>query len=150
MSTVKIIPSETTFSVRNPVLRPHQPVESCRFDGDNLASTTHFGCYEEEKLIGVVALFEKPNLNWALDKQYQLRGMAVLDDHQKKGIGEQLVKTVITFAQEKKMQLIWFNARKNAVPFYEKLNFHRYGTAFEIEGIGTHYLMYRLLQGIKK
>lgn len=145
MANTKIITSETTFSVRNPVLRPNQPIESCVFDGDNLPSTTHIGFYENQKLVGVVSLFAKSNLNWAIKYQYQMRGMAVLNDFQKKGIGEQLITAVINFAREEKIQLIWFNARKNAVPFYEKLNFHTYGTAFEIEGIGTHYLMYRML-----
>lgn len=145
MSIIKKITTETTFSVRNPVLRPHQPVETCCFEGDNLLSTTHFGFYEGEMLAGIVSVFEKHNSNWSFNHQYQMRGMAVLDLFQKRGIGEQLVKTVIQHAQEKKKELIWFNARKNAVPFYERLGFHINGTAFEIEGIGTHYLMYRLL-----
>jgi GNAT superfamily N-acetyltransferase len=71
--------------------------------------------------------------------------MAVLEDFQKKKIGEQLVNVVIELAHEKKMDIIWFNARKNAVPFYEKLGFHTYGTAFEIENVGTHFVMYRTL-----
>lgn len=145
MSKIKKITAETTFSVRNPVLRPNLDVESCRFEGDNLLSTTHFGFYDDEKLVGIVSVFEKTNENWKENRQFQIRGMAVLDDFQKKGIGEKLVQTVINFAKEKEVKVIWFNARKNAVPFYEKLDFHIHGTAFEIEGIGTHYVMYQLL-----
>lgn len=145
MSKIKKITAETTFSVRNPVLRPNQPVESCRFEGDNLPSTTHFGYFEDEKLVGIVSVFEKANPNWQTNKQIQVRGMAILDEFQKKGIGEKLMQSVINLAQENRMELIWFNARKNAVPFYEKLNFHTYGTAFEIETVGTHYLMYRFI-----
>ncbi len=145
MSIIKKITTETTFSVRNPVLRPNQPVESCHFEGDNLPTTTHFGFYQEEKLVGIVSVFQKSNQNWDNKKQFQIRGMAVLPDFQKKGIGELLVKHVIEFAKENQMELIWFNARKNAVPFYEKLGFHIYGTAFEIEGIGTHFIMYQTI-----
>ena len=145
MSHIKKITAETTFIVRNPVLRPNLPVESCRFEGDNLLSTTHFGFYDDEKLVGIVSVFEKTNKNWKENRQFQIRGMAVLDDFQKKGIGKKLVQSVISFAIEKEVELIWFNARKNAVPFYEKLGFHVHGTAFEIEGIGTHYIMYRML-----
>ena len=145
MSHIKKITAETTFSVRNPVLRPNLDVESCRFEGDNLLSTTHFGFYDDEKLVGIVSVFEKTNKNWKENRQFQIRGMAVLDDFQKKGIGKKLVQSVISFAIEKEVELIWFNARKNAVPFYEKLGFHVHGTAFEIEGIGTHYIMYRML-----
>jgi ribosomal protein S18 acetylase RimI-like enzyme len=145
MSIIKKITSETTFSVRNPVLRPNLPVETCRFDGDNLPSTVHFGYYDNEKLVGIVSVFEKNNENWNNNRQFQIRGMAVLEEFQKKGIGEKLVQTVINLAQEKEIELIWFNARKNAVPFYEKIGFHINGTAFEIEGVGTHYIMYRFL-----
>lgn len=145
MSIINKISSETTFIVRNPVLRPNLPVESCRFDGDNLPSTVHFGYYYDEKLVGIVSVFEKNNENWVVNRQFQIRGMAVLEEFQKKGIGEKLVQTVINLAQEKEIELIWFNARKNAVPFYEKIGFHINGTAFEIEGVGTHYIMYRFL-----
>ncbi|WP_432672870.1 GNAT family N-acetyltransferase [Flavobacterium sp. SM2513] len=145
MSKIKTIDSESTFIVRNPVLRPGLPVETCRFEGDNLPTTTHFGYFHEEMLVGIVSVFEKSNANWQFDKQIQVRGMAVLDEFQKKGIGEKLMHNVIKLAKENQKKLIWFYARKNAVPFYERLNFHKRGTAFEIEGVGTHYMMYRLL-----
>lgn len=145
MSIIKKINAETTFSVRNPILRPNLPVETCRFDGDHLPSTLHWGFYIEEKLVGIVSVFEKNSSNWSFPRQIQIRGMAVLEAYQKKGIGEQLIKNVIESAIASQKQLIWFNARKNAVPFYEKLGFHKIGTAFEIEGIGTHYIMYRTL-----
>lgn len=143
MSVIKLINAETTFSVRNPVLRTNLPVESCHFVGDNLPSTLHFGYYEEELLVGVVSVFAQGNKSWPSEKQFQIRGMAVLAQFQKKGIGEQLIQRVIKVAKANKTEIIWFNARKNAVPFYEKLNFHIYGTAFEIEGVGTHYVMHR-------
>lgn len=145
MSIIKKISAETTFIVRNPVLRPNLPVETCRFEGDNLPSTVHFGFYTDENLVGVVSIFEKSNTIWHQTKQIQIRGMAVLAEFQKKGIGEQLIYAVIEWAISSNIALIWFNARKNAVPFYEKLGFHSIGTAFEIEGVGTHYIMYRIL-----
>lgn len=145
MSKIKIITAEATFSVRNPVLRPNLPIETCRFEGDNLSTTTHLGYFHEEMLVGIVSVFEKINSNWQSNKQIQVRGMAILDAFQKKGIGEKLMQNVIKLAQENQKEVIWFNARKNAVPFYERLDFHKYGTAFEIEGVGTHFVMYRLL-----
>jgi GNAT superfamily N-acetyltransferase len=145
MSIIKKITAEATFSVRNPVLRPNLPVESCHFEGDHCPSTAHLGYYQEKKLVGIVSVFEKANANWQNSPQIQIRGMAVLEDFQKKGIGEKLIQTIIKEALDNKTELIWFNARKNAVPFYEKLGFHIYGTEFEIEGVGTHFLMYRVL-----
>ena len=145
MICIKEIPFQDTFSVRHIVLREGKPIESCFFEGDDFESTKHFGLYVNKKITGVVSVYLNKNTTFNSSKQFQIRGMAVLDDFQKKGIGEKLVQTVINFAKEKEVKVIWFNARKNAVPFYEKLDFHIHGTAFEIEGIGTHYVMYQLL-----
>lgn len=145
MQNIKEIPVESTLQVRNEVLRPNQPIASCSFDGDNLPSTHHFGFFNDENIVGIISAFARTNPNWSIQQQLQVRGMAVLQNFQKKGIGEHLISHVISFAQENNIELIWMNARKNAVPFYEKTGFHTYGTAFEIEGIGTHFLMYRLL-----
>lgn len=142
-SNIKKITAETTFSVRNPVLRPNLPVETCNFEGDNLPTTLHFGYYERGLLIGVVSVFAKENTTWSTEKQIQIRGMAVLEQFQRKGIGEQLIQRVIELAAEIKTEVIWFNARKIAVPFYEKLGFQIHGTAFEIKDVGTHYVMFR-------
>lgn len=145
MSTLKKITANSTYSVRNPVLRPNLPIETCHFEGDHLSTTTHFGYYFEEKLVGIVSVFEKSNPNWADKKQIQIRGMAVLEDFQKRGIGHLLLQHVIAEAKKDAVELIWFNARKNAVPFYEKTSFQIFGNAFTIEGVGIHYEMCRLL-----
>jgi len=143
MNIIKKITAENTYEVRNAILRPNQPIESCYFQGDHLPSTHHFGYFNDENVVGIISAFENTNPNWSIQRQLQIRGMAVLETFQKKGIGELLVAHVISFAQQRNLDLIWMNARKNAVPFYEKSGFHIYGTAFEIEGIGTHFLMYR-------
>lgn len=145
MNQILKIDPETTISVRSVVLRPNRPIETCYFDGDNLPTTTHFGYYTESELVGIVSVFQKNNSTWDSKSQLQIRGMAVLPSFQQKGIGESLLKQAISFALENEIQLIWFNARKNAVPFYEKNGFHKIGAAFEIESVGTHYLMYRQL-----
>ena len=145
MNQILKIDPETTISVRSVVLRPNRPIETCYFEGDNLPATTHFGYYTESELVGIVSVFQKNNSTWDSKSQLQIRGMAVLPSFQQKGIGESLLKQAISFALENEIQLIWFNARKNAVPFYEKNGFHTIGAAFEIESVGTHYLMYRQL-----
>lgn len=42
MAIIKKISSSETFLVRQPVLRAGKPLESCRFDGDDLEITHHF------------------------------------------------------------------------------------------------------------
>lgn len=145
MYSIKQIPSQATFAVRLPVLRPGKPIESCIFEGDDLPSTVHFGIYSGENIAGIVSVFEEKTPLLTQQKQFQLRGMAVLDSYQKKGLGEQLVKAAEEYIINKKGEAIWFNAREIAVGFYNKMGYEIIGEPFTISDIGIHYVMYRLL-----
>lgn len=72
--------------------------------------------------------------------------MAVLLDHQKQGIGENLVYHVERYATQKKAELIWFNAREIAVGFYQKLGYETIGKPFAIADLGLHYIMFKRLE----
>lgn len=145
MQFIKEISSLETFSVRLPVLRPGKSIETCHFDGDNLASTRHFGFFSDGELAGVASLFKSDSSLIQEQKQFQLRGMAVLEKFQKQGIGELLVKHAEENALSRGGELIWFNAREVAVRFYEKLDYKKIGKSFEIGDIGKHFVMYRNL-----
>lgn len=145
MITIKEITSKETYAVRQPVLRKGKPIESCIFDGDDLETTHHFGLYDDENLTGIISLFEKINPIFADRNQAQIRGMAVLESHQKKGFGEALVKQCETYCNANKVDLIWFNARTAAVGFYQKMNYQPQGEAFDIKDVGEHYLMFKKL-----
>jgi GNAT superfamily N-acetyltransferase len=143
MNIIKEIPSKETYIVRQPVLRKGKPIESCIFEGDDLKDTYHFGLYDSGELIGIISLFTKINSIFAEKNQAQIRGMAVLESHQKKGFGEALVKHCENFCIEKDIKLIWFNARTAAVGFYKKLHYQTVGKPFDIKDVGEHYLMYK-------
>jgi GNAT superfamily N-acetyltransferase len=141
MIKIQNISSADTFLVRHPVLRTGKPIESCVFDGDNLPSTKHLGLFIEEKLVGVVSVFKNKNTIFNIENQFQIRGMAVLPEFQKKGFGENLVKHCENYVKSATKTIIWFNARENAVPFYEKLGYNKIGDPFSIADIGIHFLM---------
>ena len=143
MQSIKEITALETFSVRQPVLRPGKSMETCHFDGDNLASTRHFGLFLDEKLAGIASLFQEKTNLLTENNQFQLRGMAVLDQFQKKGIGESLVKHAEENAKSRDAEVIWFNAREIAVGFYEKLGYKVIGAPFNIGDIGTHFIMHK-------
>ena len=145
MIQIKEIPSKETYIVRQPVLRQGKPIESCIFEGDDLDTTHHFGLFNNEDLIGIISLFNKINPIFADENQAQIRGMAVLETHQKKGLGEALVKHCENYCIENKVDLIWFNARTIAVGFYKKMNYQVKGEAFDIKDVGEHYLMFKKL-----
>lgn len=138
---IKKITALETFLVRHPVLRAGKNVESCRFDGDNLETTKHFGFYDHDKLVGVASVYEFKNNNFSETKQLQLRGMSVLKNYQKQRIGQKLLIHCEKYAIQCNIKLIWFNARINAVPFYEKLGYSVFGNEFYISEIGVHFNM---------
>ena len=145
MNIITEIPSKETYAVRQPVLRKGQPVESCIFEGDDLESTHHFGLFSDENLTGIISLYDKINPIFAEQNQAQIRGMAVLETHQKKGFGEALVKHCETYCNVNKVDLIWFNARTAAVGFYKKMDYQPQGEPFDIKDVGEHYLMFKKL-----
>lgn len=143
MPVVKKITALETYTVRQEVLRKGKPIETCHFIGDDATTTSHFGLFENEKLIGVVSVYKTNSILFAEKTQFQIRGMAVLEDFQSKGLGEQLLKTAENFCWEEKADLIWFNAREKAVSFYKKLGYEIIGDAFDISNVGIHFVMFK-------
>ena len=144
-SMIKIseITAEQTYPIRQTVLRQNEPLEKCIYPFDTDDSTLHFGLFESDLLVGIISIFETKKELFVDDKQYQIRGMAVLENHQKKGYGGALVRHAVSQLQKEKNFLVWFNARIIAVGFYEKLNFEKIGDLFEIVPIGDHYVMFK-------
>ncbi len=142
---VKNIPFNKTFAVRHPVLRAGKPVETCYFEGDELPTTTHFGLFLEEKLLGVLSVFKNECPIIESKNAYQYRGMAILAPYQNKKYGVLLLDAANTWVAEKQGDLIWFNAREKAIGFYERNGFEKRGSTFEIPGIGVHFLLYKHL-----
>lgn len=146
MITLKKINLKFVYPIRNLVLRKGKPIESCYFIDDEKETTIHFGVEFQNKTIGVVSLFEQKNNLFIENRHYQIRGMAVLDEFQQKGFGKLLINEVETYCLESNADLIWFNAREKAVPFYKKLNYKVFGKPFEIKDIGLHYIMFKKLK----
>lgn len=144
MSVIKVkkITHKETIPVRSIVLRKGKPIESCFFDGDELEETVHFGLFNDEILIGVASVFKTKSNHFSEENQFQLRGMAVLEDYQGKGLGGVLLEEAIRFVKQNQADILWFNARENAVNFYKNYNFHIFGKPFDINGIGIHYVMH--------
>ncbi|GAA4049910.1 GNAT family N-acetyltransferase [Flavobacterium chungnamense] len=141
MKEIKKISSRDTFLVRHPILREGKPIESCQFDGDDLETTTHFGLFIDKNIIGVLSVFKNNNVIFNSENQFQIRGMAILEDFQRKGFGDELIKHAEVYIKSQFGKLIWFNARESAVPFYEKLGYIKIGEPFSIADIGIHYNM---------
>lgn len=142
---IKEITATTAFEVRHPVLREGKPIESCRFEGDDFPTTFHLGYYSNDQLAGVVTLMKNTHPDIDEEQAFQLRGMAVLTDFQKRGIGDALVKKAESMILARGGNFIWMNAREIAVRFYEKLGYTKTGVPFNIPKIGLHFVMVKSL-----
>ncbi|SCY40440.1 Acetyltransferase (GNAT) domain-containing protein [Nonlabens sp. Hel1_33_55] len=148
--TIKEISALETYSVRHVVLRVGRPIEDCAMDGDDLETTFHLGAFEGDLHVGVATFLKSEPVDLPFSvasdaSYYQLRGMGVVADQQGKGIGAKLLQEGIKKLKANSVDLLWFNARIKAVPFYERLGFEKYGSAFEVPLIGTHFKMYKQL-----
>ena len=140
---IKKINSIDTYPVRHEVLRKGKPIETCQFKGDDDENTVHFGLYQNERLNGIISIFKEKNDLFSETNQFQIRGMAVLEEFQGKGFGAELVKEAENHCINLNTNLIWFNARENAVSFYKKLDYKIIGDSFLIPDVGIHFVMYK-------
>lgn len=140
---VKKISYLETFPVRSAVLRKGKPIETCFFLGDDEQTTVHFGLFNDENLIGVGSVFNVSNANFEEKNQFQLRGMAILDDFQGKGYGNLILNAICNYVVKQNVSILWFNAREIAVPFYQNFGFSVLGNSFVIPENGTHFVMFK-------
>nr|WP_321222132.1 GNAT family N-acetyltransferase [uncultured Psychroserpens sp.] len=139
------ISAEETYAVRHPILRKGRPIADCKFENDELNTTIHLGIFKANQLVGVATLLKTTNPLFNEDKQYQLRGMAVLENFQGQQLGAQLLKYGEQLLKQINITRLWFNARETAINFYKNNNYVIVGQPFEINEIGTHYVMTKVL-----
>ena len=144
--TIKSITANETFTVRNPVLRPGRPIESCCFELDNHPSSLHLGVEFNGEIIAVLSALPLECDDFPDQISMRLRGIATLPKFQKKGLGSQLIVEIEKrLLKLKKIKLLWLNARISAKTFYHNLGYKVVGETFNVPGIGIHQRMYKKL-----
>ena len=143
--TIKKITAQETYIVRHPVLRQGKPMESCVFEGDNLETTFHLGIFHKDRLVGISTFLLSRHPLLSEELQYQLRGMAVLNEYQNLGLGKLILNHGENLLKEQNIQIVWCNAREKAVNFYKKNDYTIIGLPFDIKDIGLHYIMCKTL-----
>ncbi|TNE73671.1 GNAT family N-acetyltransferase [bacterium] len=136
---------DEVIPLRHEILRKGRPVETAFFPEDKESETRHFGLFDESGVIACcLTIIPK---NYKENDAWQLRGMATRADLQGNGVGSQLVEKAIDFMQEvQSKSIIWCNAREAACRFYEKLGWKIDSEKFDIDPIGPHYKMLKVLE----
>lgn len=139
--TIESVRLEDIIEIRHAVLRQGQPRSSCYYPEDSYKHTIHFAAIKQETIIGCASLYKESHPDFKLKQSWRIRGMAVLETFQGKAIGSQLLQTCVNHAIAHKGDVVWCNARLNAVAFYKKEGFKIIGDEFNIPEIGPHFLM---------
>lgn len=135
-----------TIGIRHQMLRANRPVEECYFAGDEDEQTFHLGAFQSGRLVSVASFYFEKNDLLGNSNQYRLRGMATLPHCQRRGYSSELLRMGFPIAKQNSCNIVWCNARKKAIGFYEKLGFHKNGREFTIPGIGLHQLMIKKIE----
>lgn len=128
-----------TVALRDEVLR--KPL-NLQFAAQQLAEEwqdIHFVCFDRSDAILACMIFTPKGKDLV-----KMRQVAVLPELQGKGIGSRFVKASELFAGRLGFKKIELNARKSAVPFYEKLGYEKVGAQFTEVGI-PHFKMEKKL-----
>ena len=142
---VQLISPEQAYGLRHLVLRPHQPIEACHYPEDHSELSFHVGAFAEQKLIGVASFNPQKFQEFLANNSCRLRGMATSHSHQKLGVGRAVLTFGLQELRKRNCDVLWFNARLIAFPFYERMGFLYASEVFDIAGIGPHKIMYKSL-----
>jgi GNAT superfamily N-acetyltransferase len=126
------------------ILRGGLPRETAIFEGDDEPATHHFAAIAHGNVIGCVTIMHRP---WQNQPAWQLRGMAIDPQFQRRGIGQQLLDQVEqTVRSDNHSRQLWCNARTPAVAFYRKFGWRIHGGEFVIPTAGPHFEMTKSLE----
>lgn len=139
---IKSINYKDCYRLRLDVLKRKEWDYAFKYDGDDAPSTFHLGIFEGKELTTVASFYENRNELLLKLKQYQLRGMATSKSFQGRGFGRLIIEKSIEELKRRKTQVLWCNAREEAVNFYMKLGFEIIGPKFHISKVGPHFIMY--------
>jgi GNAT superfamily N-acetyltransferase len=132
-----------TRPLRQAILRPHQRVQELVYPGDDSAEAAHFGAFVDGELIGIASVYHELPHGETDKGAWRLRGMAVVPQLHRNGIGSLLLRACVDHARLRGGTMMWFNARTPAVAFYQAHGFQIRGEEFLLPDIGPHYFMWR-------
>ena len=130
------------IDLRHAILRAGLARETAVFPGDDDPVTRHYGAFEEDRLIGCVTLHPS---TWRENPAWQLRGMAVDNTLQTRGVGKALIDFLEADIRDSHTLQMWCNARVPAAKFYEKMGWRIVSEVFEIPTAGPHVKMTKRL-----
>lgn len=119
-------PYDEVLKIRFEVMYPDKNIEYVKLPSDNLG--LHMGNFVDNKLVTVTSLFLE-------GRDLQFRKLATLKDFQNKGYATELIKWILDYAKEFKLNKVWCNSRVDNISFYEKFGLVKTDNIFTKDGI---------------
>jgi GNAT superfamily N-acetyltransferase len=133
---------ERVIDLRHRVLRAGLPRDTAYFESDDGPHTVHLAALDDEIVIGCATVLLN---SWNGNRACQLRGMAVDPSYERAGIGRLLLEEADRVATEAGAKILWANARKLAIGFYQKLGWKIESEEFEIPTAGPHFKIAKVI-----
>ena len=147
---VELVNAQVVRPLRRAVLRPGRPMEESIYPGDDDPRSAHAAVRHSEATardvmaVGSV-LPDAPPWDPARVDGWRIRGMATRDDARRRGLGAAVLDGLVARVAVQGGGLVWCNARVPATGLYRRAGFVTRGEVFDIEGIGPHIHMWRMV-----
>jgi GNAT superfamily N-acetyltransferase len=135
---VRLASAAEVRPLRMRVLRAGRPASESVYPYDQLAATLHVAAVDGDQVVGCATVFPEP-YEGQLDA-WRLRGMAVDEGFQGRGIGSRVMERVTSELVARGVTLLWCNARTVALPFYLRHGFTTVGEEFLAAHNIPHYV----------
>lgn len=148
MTEVREISAAETKSLRHRVLWPHiEKEEDCTIDIDLRVDAIHLGVVHDGTIVAIGSFFQMETTKLPpVAKVYRLRAMASDPNYRKMGFGEKLITHALELLKNRDVEVLWCDARKVAIGFYERLGFEKIDEWYEVRNVGLHQFMYKYLK----
>lgn len=135
---VRLASAAEVRPLRMRVLRAGRPASESDHPHDELAEAFHVAAVVGEQVVGCATVFPEPYEG--RPDAWRLRGMAVDEGYQDRGIGATVMNRVKAELAARGVRLLWCNARTVALPFYLRHGFVTVGDEFLAAHDIPHYV----------
>lgn len=131
--------------LRRRILRRGTPVTHARYDEDDDPSVVHLGIVQDARVVATSTWLPRPCPELPGVHALQLKGMAVEDDLQGRGLGRLLLDAGMALARNGGFEVVWARARDSALGFYDTCGFTVMGEGFidDITALMHHVVVLR-------
>ena len=138
--TVLAVDGRQSRELRRTVLRPHLAAEAF-LPGDDLPQAIHLGAFDGPSLVSTCLVFAE-TCRWQPTRPaWRLRSMATDPAARGTGAGRAVLRAAAATARQHGAELLWCEAREDAVGFYQRCGWQLHGERFTTD-FGPHRYMW--------